>query len=92
MVDVFMIAMIVGGAGLSAAYVIAEYRSWREQGAALQRREASFRSLHAARLAAPGEELLFPSVHRLQGFGAGQAANPDSSEFSERRKRQRAAR
>lgn len=88
--DFFLIAIIVGGAGLSAAYVRAEYRSWREQGAALRRREAALRSLHAARLSEQRDGLMLPSVMQLQGFGDGKAANPDGpTDFGERRKRQR---
>lgn len=88
--DLVLIAIIVGGVGLSAAYVRAEYRSWREQGASMRRREAAIRSLHAARLAEQRDGLMLPSVLQLQGFGDGQAANPDGpTEFAERRKRQR---
>lgn len=88
--DLVLIAIIVGGAGLSAAYVRAEYRSWREQGAALRRREATLRSLHAASLSAQRDGLMLPSVMQLQGFGDEQAANPDGATgFVERRNRQR---
>ena len=86
--DVLMIAVIVGGFGLSVAYVSAEYRSWREQGAAQRRREAALRDLHAARLSEQREARLLPNVVQLQGFGDGEAANPDHS-FTERRKRER---
>ncbi|HEX3913969.1 MAG TPA: hypothetical protein VHW71_10710 [Steroidobacteraceae bacterium] len=79
--DFVLIAIIVGGVGLSAAYVVAEYRGWREQGAAIRRREAALRSLHAARLSEQREDLLLPSVLQLQGFGKGQAANPDATEL-----------
>jgi hypothetical protein len=100
--DVFMIAVIVGGLALSAAYVSAEYRSWREHGAAQRRREMALRDLHTASFSEQRESLL-PSVVQLQGFGEGEAANPDPAEsggsrpaargmasafpFSERRKR-----
>jgi hypothetical protein len=88
--DLILIAVIVGGAGLSAAYVRAEYRSWREQGEALRRREETLRSLHAARLSEQRDGLMLPSLMQLQGFGDGQAANPDGpTDFMERRKRQR---
>jgi hypothetical protein len=103
--DVVLIAVLVGGIGLSAAYVAAEYRGWREQGAALRRRVAAQRDLHAASFSEQHEALL-PSVVQLQGFGDGEAANPDDAErgaqpsgvstnssrdysFDERRKRQR---
>jgi hypothetical protein len=103
--DVVLIAVLVGGIGLSAAYVTAEYRGWREHGAAQRRRQAAQRDLHAASLSEQHEALL-PSVVQLQGFGDGEAANPDSAEldaetssaransphdysFAERRKRER---
>ena len=88
--DVLLIAVIVGGIGLSVAYVRAEYRSWREQGAAQRRREAALRDLHAARLSEQHE--LLPSVLQLQGFGDGEAANPEHARvypLAERRKRLR---
>jgi hypothetical protein len=78
--DVVLIAVLVGGIGLSAAYVTAEYRGWREQGAALRRREAALRDLHAASFSEQHEARL-PSVVQLQGFGHGEAANPDGAEF-----------
>ena len=77
--DVLMIAVIVGGLALSVAYVGAEYRSWREHGAAEKRREAALRELHTASFSEQRESLL-PSVVQLQGFGDGEAANPDSAE------------
>jgi hypothetical protein len=49
--DGALIAMVVGGMGLSIAYLAAEYLHWRAQGAADRRREALQRELHAARLA-----------------------------------------
>jgi hypothetical protein len=80
--DVLLIAVIVGGIALSVAYVRAEYRNWREQGAAERRREAALRDLHAARLSEQHEPDLLPSVVRMQGFGADEAANPaHSAEF-----------
>jgi hypothetical protein len=75
--DVLLIAVIVGGIGLSVAYVRAEYRRWRKQGAAERRREAAHRDLHAARLSEQNDPQLLPSVVQLQGFGDGEAANPD---------------
>jgi hypothetical protein len=94
--DLFMIAFIVGGLALSVAYVRAEYRSWREQGAAQRRREAALRDLHAASFSEQRESLLLPSVVQLQGFGDGEAANPGqtnspASPIAERRKRFRRA-
>ena len=75
--DVALIAVIVGGLALSAVYVRAEYLAWREHGAAQRRREAALRELHAASLSEQRDALL-PSVLTLQGFGASEAANPDS--------------
>jgi hypothetical protein len=48
--DVF-IGLILGGIGISAAYVRAEYSRWREQAAADRLRESVQRDLHAASLA-----------------------------------------
>jgi hypothetical protein len=76
--DFLMIAVIVGGFALSAAYVSEEYRSWRRDGAAQSRREAALRELHTASFSEQRESLL-PSVVKLQGFGVGEAANPDSA-------------
>jgi hypothetical protein len=89
--DVVLIAVIVGGITLSAAYVRAEYLGWREHGAAQRRREAVLRDLHAASFSEQQNALL-PSVIKLQGFGAGEAANPDAARihpFADRRKRVR---
>jgi hypothetical protein len=77
--DIVLIAVIVGGIALSAAYVRAEYLGWREHGAAERRRGAALRELHAASLSEQQNALLLPSVVKLQGFRAGEAANPDST-------------
>ena len=74
--DVLMIAVIVGGIALSVAYVSAEYRNWRRNGAAQRRRDAALRELHTASFSEQRESLL-PSVAKLQGFSDGEAANPD---------------
>jgi hypothetical protein len=76
--DVVLIAVIVGGIALSAAYVRAEYLGWREHGAAERRKEAALRDLHAASFSEQQNAAL-PSVISLQGFGAGEAANPDTA-------------
>jgi len=84
--DFVLIALIVGGLALSGAYVRAEYLSWRKHGAALRRREAALRDLHAASISEQRDALL-PSVLKLQGFAEGEAANPDvSGEFSAARR------
>ena len=43
--DFVLIALIVGGIGLSAAYVREEYVAWRTHGAAQRRREAALRDV-----------------------------------------------
>ena len=92
--DVLMIAVVVAGLILSVVYVAEEYRSWRAQRAAQKRRDDVLRELHAASFSEQRESLL-PSVVKLQGFGDGEAANPDSQtdsapdSLAERRKRAR---
>jgi hypothetical protein len=84
--DVVLIAILVGGIALSAAYVRAEYRSWRQHGAAQRRSEAALRELHAASFSEQRDALL-PSVLKLEGFGESPVANPDSSnEFAAARR------
>jgi hypothetical protein len=102
--DIVLMAIVVGGIGLSAAYVRAEYMRWRGQGAMERRREKALRELHAARLSEQQQDAPLPSVLRLQGFGRDEAANPESAAvqssaprsnapriypFEERRKRPR---
>jgi len=77
--DVVLIAVIVGGIGLSAAYVRAEYLGWREHGAAKRRKEAALGELHAASFSEQHNARLLPSVVKLQRFGAAEAANPDTA-------------
>jgi hypothetical protein len=101
--DIVLMVIVVGGIGLSAAYVRAEYIRWREHGATERRREKALRELHTARLSEQHDALL-PSVMRLHGFGEDEAANPDNAAtrrggvranppriypFAERRKRPR---
>jgi FtsZ-interacting cell division protein ZipA len=76
--DVALITVIVSGIALSALYVRAEYRNWREHGATQRRREAALRELHATSLSEQRDALL-PSVLKLQGFGESEAANPDNA-------------
>jgi len=76
--DIVLIAVLVGGIVLSAAYVRAEYLGWREQGVAERRRAAALGELHASSFSEQQNALL-PSVVRLQGFSAGEAANPDEA-------------
>jgi uncharacterized iron-regulated membrane protein len=76
--DLALIAVIVSGIALSAVYVRAEYRNWREHGAAQRRREVVLRERHATSLSEQRDALL-PSVLKLQGFGESEAANPDNA-------------
>jgi hypothetical protein len=48
--DDVLMGIVVGGIGVAAAYLRAEYVRWREQGAAELRRESALRELHTARL------------------------------------------
>jgi hypothetical protein len=77
--DIVLLLVVVGGIGLSAAYVRAEYIRWREHGATQRRRETSRRELHAASLSDQQNAALLPSVLRLQEFGNDEAANPEAS-------------
>ena len=78
--DAVLIVIIVGGIGLTAAYVRAEYLGWRALRAAERRRETVLHDLHAARLSAYHDATLLPSLLRLQGFVKDDAANPDDDE------------
>jgi hypothetical protein len=75
--NVALLVIVLGGIGLSGAYVRAEYLRWRDLGASERRREEVLRKLHAARLSAQQDNALLPSVLELQGFSAAEAANPD---------------
>jgi hypothetical protein len=75
--DVVLMAIVVGGIGLSGAYLRAEYIHWREHGAAARRRTTVLRELHAARLSEQQDAALLPSILKLQGFGEGEVANPE---------------
>lgn len=77
--DIVLLLIAVGGIGLSAAYVRAEYIRWREHGATQLRRETARRDLHAASLSDQQNAALLPSVLLLQGFGNDEAANPEGS-------------
>ncbi|MDP9008651.1 MAG: hypothetical protein M3N91_08085 [Pseudomonadota bacterium] len=103
--DVALMVIVLGGIGLSAAFVRAEYTRWREHGAAQRRGEAALRELHAQRLSEQQNAGLLPSVLNLQGFSEHEAANPEDAanigqiaarthsprtySFAERRKRKR---
>ena len=77
--DIVLLLIVVGGFGLSAAYVRAEYIRWREHGAIQRRRDTALRELHAASLSDQQNATLLPSVLRLQEFGNDEAANPEGS-------------
>jgi hypothetical protein len=77
--DVALMVIVVGGMGVAAAYVRAEYIRWREHGGAERRRAAVLRELHAARLFKQQNAALLPSVLTLQGFSEEEAANPESA-------------
>jgi hypothetical protein len=77
--DIVLLLIVVGGIGLSAAYVRAEYIRWREHGAIQRRRETALRELHAASMSDQQNASLLPSVLRLQEFGNDEAANPEGS-------------
>jgi hypothetical protein len=88
--DVALMVIVVGGIGLSAAFVRAEYLRWRDLGAAERRREAALRKLHSARLYARQDNAALPSLLELRSFSEAEAANPDHvSPIGERRKRKR---
>jgi hypothetical protein len=88
--DVVMMMIVVGGIGLSAAYVRAEYIYWRELGAAERRRETVLRELHAARLSEQKDAALLPSILQLEEFGEDEAANPDAANVGAGRRAARA--
>jgi hypothetical protein len=77
--DIVLLVVVVGGIGLSTAYVRAEYIRWRKHRAAQRRRETALRELHSASLSDQQNAALLPSVLQLQGFSHDEAANPESS-------------
>jgi len=77
--DVVLIVIVIGGIGLSAAYVRTEYRRWRELREAQLRRESAQRELHAASLSDQQNAATLPSVLELQGFSEQEAANPEGA-------------
>jgi hypothetical protein len=77
--DIMLMAIVVGGLGLSAAYVRAEYIHWRERGAAQRKRESALRELHAERLSEQQTVSPLPSVLQLQEFSTDEAANPEGA-------------
>ena len=86
-----MIAIAVGGIGVSVAYIRAEFVLWRELGAAERRRGIIAQELHSARLSRQPAADLSPSA--LQTSAEGESAN--TGEFAnamiERRARSESA-
>jgi hypothetical protein len=72
-IDDVMIGIVVGGIGLSGAYIRAEYVSWREHRAAERRNGVTARELHAARLSRLHDDKLAPTVAQLQTFAEANA-------------------
>ena len=64
-----MIAIAVGGIGVSVAYIRAEFVLWRELGAAERRRGIIAQELHSARLSGQAAADLSPSAS-MEGEGA----------------------
>ncbi|MGO9931006.1 MAG: hypothetical protein ACLPV8_04225 [Steroidobacteraceae bacterium] len=75
--DDFFIGVVVGGIVLSGAYIRAEYRSWRNQGAAERQRALAVHELHAASLSQQQNAHLEPSIVQLQQFTDTDAAAAD---------------
>jgi hypothetical protein len=80
--DDVLIAVLLGGAGLSAAYVRAEYIRWRQSGADQSRRESVQRTLHAARLSQQQMAARAARVLPLQKFRGGAVASNDAASSS----------
>jgi hypothetical protein len=65
-VDDLLIAIIIGGIGLSGAYVRAEFMLWRRNKAAERRREVCLRELHAHRLWHAENDVPVPSTVQVE--------------------------
>jgi hypothetical protein len=89
--DDLFIGMVVGGIALSAAYIGAEYRSWRNLGAAERRRASILRELHAASLSQQHSANLEPTLVQLQRFTDAAAAAGDEIADAGRRAQARSA-
>jgi hypothetical protein len=85
--DDVLIAVLLGGAGLSAAYVRAEYIRWRQSGAEQLRRESMQNELHAARLTQQQMTGRALWALPLRKFQVGKAAGNDASSTSRSRSR-----
>ena len=89
--DDLFIGIVVGGIALSAAYLAAEYRSWRNLGAAERRRASVLRELHAASLSQQHSANLEPTLVQLQRFTDTGAAAGDEAADTGRRSQARSA-
>ena len=102
--DDLFIGIVIGGIALSAGYIAAEYRSWRNLGAAERRRASFLRELHAASLSQQHSSNLEPTLVQLQRFTAtaagdevadagrrsqARSASPRTQPFADRRSRER---
>lgn len=83
--DDLLIAIIIAGTGLSAAYLGAKYVSWRRYKAAERRREFSLRELYANPVCDEKNDAFVPSVicveKSLDAKFKGLAAITDGSRF-----------
>jgi hypothetical protein len=89
--DDLFIGIVVSGFALSAAYLGAEYRSWRNQGAAERRRASILHELHAASLSQQRSANLEPTLVQLQRFTDTAAAAGDEVADAGRRAQARSA-
>jgi hypothetical protein len=80
--DDVLIAILLVGAGLSAAYVRAEYIRWRRSGAQQLRRESAQHDLHTARLSQHQTPTRAARALLLRKFRVGETASNDASSAS----------
>ena len=85
--DDVLMGIVVGGIGVAAAYLRAEYVRWREQGASERRRETALRELHTARLFQHPTALGATSGATARRSSA--RSTPRTHPFVERRRRPR---
>lgn len=90
--DDVLIAVLLGGAGLSAAYVRAEYIRWRRSGADQMRRESAQRLLHTDRLSQQQMAGRAARALPLQRFRGGEVASNDAASTSRSASRNEAQR
>jgi len=80
--DDVLIAVLLGGAGLSALYVRAEYIRWRQSGADQMRRESAQRVLHSVRLSQQRIADRAARALPLHKFRRGDVASNDAASTS----------